>query len=97
MDHINGDKFDNRAENLRWVTAKENTHNPATYHKQLRSFSEKGKGVVVYKNGIYYGVYVSISEAAKQLGLSAGNVSGCLKGRRSQTNGYTFKFWNEQK
>lgn len=30
IDHINTIKTDNRIENLRWVTAKENTHNPIT-------------------------------------------------------------------
>ena len=30
IDHINTIKTDNRLENLRWVTSKENTHNPLT-------------------------------------------------------------------
>ena len=28
IDHLNANKLDNRAENLRWVTAKENCNNP---------------------------------------------------------------------
>lgn len=58
VDHINTDRYDNRAENLRWVTAKENNNNPLTRkhkseamrgkvltaeHKQKISESNKGK------------------------------------------------------
>ena len=37
VDHINGDKEDNRAISLRWTTNDENYHNPATFGNQQRS------------------------------------------------------------
>lgn len=41
IDHINTIKTDNRAENLRWVTAKENSNNPLT--RKHNSEAQKGK------------------------------------------------------
>lgn len=37
VDHINGNKEDNRATSLRWTTNDENYHNPATFGNQQRS------------------------------------------------------------
>ena len=41
VDHINTDRLDNRAENLRWVTCKENNNNSLT--RKHRSEARKGK------------------------------------------------------
>ena len=34
VDHINGDRKDNRVENLRWMTHKENNNNPVTLERR---------------------------------------------------------------
>lgn len=83
IDHINTDRLDNRAENLRWVTTKENCNNPLT----RRHYSESKRGRVITAEWKR-----KISEAKKDkpiLEETKRKISATLKGKPSGHKGKT--------
>lgn len=47
IDHINTNKLDNRSENLKWVTSKENSANTISRKKQLDSWNDELKRQII--------------------------------------------------
>lgn len=100
VDHKNTIRSDNRAENLKWVTRKENQNNPIT--KQKHSISKIGKLNPMKNKRICFGQYdlnnnfienhYGVKETAKKLGFQDSSISKCLTGVYQTAHGFKWYY-----
>lgn len=97
IDHIDGDRTNNHADNLRWVTAKENSNNynaPNTY--KGKKINKGGKAVLQYDlEGNFIKEWVTTMEIQRQLNYHRSNISNCCNGLVKTAYNYIWRYKNE--
>ena len=92
INHVDGNKQNNHANNLEWAQPSENTR-----HGLRLGLIPDNRKPVVATNAVT-GVettFPSIWDAAKDLGLKQDSISRVVNGRRKSTGGYSFKLLQE--
>jgi len=94
VNHKDLNKSHDHASNLEWATAQQqvqHSHDNNTTRKS--NAAKQSKPVDAHKVGSSEWItYVSVQDAARQLGVNPGHISNICRGKRKSSQGYVFRF-----
>lgn len=105
IDHIDTNPSNNKVDNLRWVTNKENCNNPLTINHLIENSGLKNmkgklnhlsKPILQFSiDGEFIRKWDSAADITRELGISNGNICSCCRGERYKTAyGYIWKYYD---
>lgn len=98
INHKDGNKLNNKVENLEWATYSENIlHAFRTGLNVAQTTHYRGVRVYKYVDKSFVGEYSSLHDAANKLRLNVSHICSVLKGRFKHTGGYVFEYTNNEK
>lgn len=94
IDHIDGNKQNNKLSNLRWATYSENMSNPVTLEKNHLTWCQRSRSVVQLKDGKLIKIYQYLNET-KRFGFVPNCVRTVCNHEYSQHKGYQWMYIDE--